>query len=180
MRKFIVAIIVITIACLSIAGCAAPTTTPSPSPATGTAQAQQNTSHNPTLERYLTALEQTTRENYPVKAWQVNWINSTAANLQYTAQNTTTNATVDQNVEVTYFTTTDDATSYFNSLNRTDYALARTVYPPDGAYVRATGSVPTVYYAYQRANTGELLSGITVYRIAQLDNIVWEQTSTLV
>ncbi len=179
MRKFIVAIIVITIACLSIAGCAAPTTTPSPSPATGTAQAQQNTSHNPTLERYLTALEQTTRENYTVKAWQVNWINSTAANLQYTAQNKTTNATVDQNVEVTYFTTTDDATSYFNSLNRTGYALVRTVYPSNGAYVRATGSVPAVYYAYQRA-TGELLSGITVDRIAQLDNIVWVSTSTLV
>ncbi|MGZ4903037.1 MAG: hypothetical protein ACXV45_08715 [Halobacteriota archaeon] len=181
MRKIIVAIVVIAIASLSVAGCTSPMSTPSPSPsqATSTAQAQQNTSHNPTLARYITALEQVARENFTVNAWNVSWNNSTAVEYQYTAQNKTTNATVNQKVEVMYFTSTDDATSYFASLNKTGYALVRTVYPSDGAYVRATGSVPTIYYAYQRA-TGELLQGITVDRIAQLDNIVWVSTSTLV
>jgi hypothetical protein len=181
MRKLIVAVMVIAIACLSVAGCTSPTSSPSPSPsqATSTAQAQQNTSHNPTLERYLTALEQVERENFTVKAWNVSWNNSTAVAYQETAQNKTTNATVSQKVEVLYFISTDEATSYFNSLNKTGYALVRTVYPSNGAYVRATGSAPTLYYAYQRA-TGEPLRDLTVDRIAQLDNILWISTATFV
>ncbi|MGZ4852582.1 MAG: hypothetical protein ACXV3D_05270 [Halobacteriota archaeon] len=173
MKKLTVAIIVIAVASLSVAGCAAPTSTPSPSPSEATTQ------HNASLEAYMAELQKVAAENFTVNAWTVSWINDTAANLEYSAQNKTTNATVNTTSEVMYFTSTDVATDYLNSLNKTNYSIPGTVYLSGDAYQRATGHAPAVYAAYQRT-TGDPLHNLVIDTIEQYDNIVWVGTSMLV
>lgn len=174
LKKATVAVILITIVALAIAGCTSSTNNPSPS------TSQATTLHDAALENYLNALQQTEQQNYTIKAWNVSWKNSTTADLEFTAQKQTTlsNTSIETTVELIHFASPDAATDYINSLNKTGYSLASTVYEQGGAYERARGHAPSVFKEYQR-NNGESFFSVSVDKIAQYDDIVWVSTSKL-
>ncbi len=173
LKKATVAVILIIIVALAIAGCTIPTNNPSPS-------ASQATLHDVALENYLTALQQIEQQNYTIKAWNVSWKNSTTADLEFTAQNQTTvsNATIYTKVELIHFASPDAATDYVNSLNKTGYSLENTTYQQGGAYERARGHAPSIFKEYQ-TNSGESFFRVSVDKIAQYDDIVVVSTSKL-
>lgn len=172
LKKATVAVILITIVALAIAGCTS-STNPSPS-------ASQAPLHDVALENYLTALQQLEQQNYTIKAWNVSWKNSTTADLEFTAQNQTisSNVTINTKVELIHFASPDAATDYVNSLNKTGYSLENTTYQQGGAYERARGHTPSIFKEYQ-TNSGESFFSVSVDKIAQYDDIVVVSTSKL-
>jgi hypothetical protein len=127
------------------------------------------TQYNAFLENYLAAYKnEIYSSSTQVQAWEVDWINSTSARVQYTIK--TPNATVNSDETLTVFPTTQDATNYVNAMNLTAYSLAKTVYS-GGAYQNATGHAPQLYKQYQNN-----ISFYDVQFITQLDNLVSVQT----
>jgi hypothetical protein len=165
MKPLALAVCVTIIAALAISACGCTTTTNSN-------QAASATSHDAFLEHYLATLK---NEIYsvngtPVEAWQLDWINSTSARVQFSIK-PIGNLTLSENGVYTVFPTTQDATNYVNAMDLTAYSLASTNYT-GGAYKNATGHAPQIYKQYQY-NEGSLLAGnASIHRIEQFDNIV--------
>ncbi len=173
-KKATVSVILITIVALATTGCMSPTNNPSASTSQATAL------HDAALENYLNALQQIEQQSYTIKAWNVSWKNSTAAELEFTAQKQTplSNTSINTTVELIHFASPDAATDYINSLNKTDYSLASTVYEQGGAYEHARGHAPSVVKEYEKSN-GESFFSVSVDKIAQYDDIVLVSTSTI-
>jgi hypothetical protein len=161
----IVALIIGTCGCTSSSN----TTTPS---ASSSAAPSATTQPSAFLENYLAAYkaEQYSNTSQFITAWQITGVNSTSANLQWTAQDNSTGQTLNYIITYTLFPTTQDATNYINAMNLTAYSLASTIYT-GGAYQNATGHAPQVYkeYVYEE---GSLLSGnAQLHAIQQADNL---------
>jgi hypothetical protein len=80
------------------------------------------------------------------------------------------------------FPTTQDATNYFNAINKTNYSLAgtSTQHISGGAYLNVTGHAPQIYIHYYGFEGN--ISNISEFRartIVQVDNIVVITTATL-
>jgi hypothetical protein len=175
--KPITAIIVLLLlsASLVVSGCTTSTTSnTNQTPSTSTAAA-----HDAFLEKYLAAYKDTQYSNQSrqVKAWELEWVNSTSAHLQYTVltkPSNYTNLTGAYDVTFTVFSTTQDATNYLNAMNKTDYSLASMVYtdsPGGVAYKNVTGQAPQIYKYYQ-------LDTLSARKeIHQADNIIYVGTT---
>jgi hypothetical protein len=168
-RKLIAIIVLVMVASLSIAGCITNNSNQTPS-ATSSAAIQ----HDAFLETYLAAYKNViyASNSTHVKAWELDWINSTSARLQLTELNKSTNATLAWDAIFKVFPTTQDATNYVNTMNLTAYSLASTEYPSGGAYQNVTGHAPQIYKAYVSNEINR------VHWIEQLDNIVCVYTTT--
>ena len=175
--KPITAIIVLSlvVASLLVAGCStSPTSTTNQTPSASTA------THDTFLEKFLAAYKDTQYSNKSrqIKAYELEWINSTSARLQMTLFTKPTNYTNYTNAydeTFTVFPTSQDATNYVNAINKTNYSLASTVYPDWAgglAYQNATGHAPQTFKAYQQ-NVGFSESKVIVL----VDNIVYEYTA---
>jgi hypothetical protein len=168
----VIIVLSLVVASLLVAGCTNNNNnnqTPSASTAT----------HDAFLEKYLAAYKNVTHsnKNQSYKVWELTWTNSTSARLQYTFLNTTTNATWTYDDTLMVFPTSQDATNYLNSLNKTAYSLASTVYTSGGAYQNVTGHAPEIYksYVWNEGNPFNI-SEYKYHGIDQLDNIIWIST----
>jgi outer membrane murein-binding lipoprotein Lpp len=170
-----IVVLSLVVASLLVAGCTTSTTSNTnntPSATTSTA------THNATLEKYLSTYKNASyaEKNFSVKAWEVTWINSTSANLEYAFLNKTVNRTVSHVVTWTVFPTTQDATNYLNAMNKTAYSLSSTTY--EGViYKNVTGHAPAVYkdYVWNEGNPFSI-SEYKNHEISQLDNIIVTDT----
>ncbi len=167
----VIAVLSLVVASLLVAGCT--TNTTSNTNQTPTSSAATNDAF---LERYLAEDKNVSYANTNLshKAWELTWINSTSARLEYTFFNKTANISFKPPPE-TYivFPTTQDATNYLNAMNKTAYSLISTQYISGGAYQKLTGHTPTVYkeYKWNEGNVN-ILSEYTAHEIAQLDNLI--------
>jgi hypothetical protein len=109
----------------------------------------QATNHDAFLEKYVNQFYNLTQkdQNYTLKAWDVNWLNSTTVNVVRTLENKTSQAVQSDNMTIMHFKSTDDAIAYFSSLNMTGYTLYVNIYP-GGAYQDVTGHAPVPYKVY--------------------------------
>jgi hypothetical protein len=161
--KSIVAIVVLSLIglSLSVAGCTTSNQTPSATPST--------TTHDAFLEKYLAEYKNVTYtetiEN--INAWNLTWINSTSAHLEWT------DGTLNHVETFIKFPTTLDATHYLNTMNLTAYSLCSTQYSAGGVFQKTTGHAPQTYKDYEW-NEGSQ-SNIAEYKyqqITQLDNLL--------
>jgi len=165
-------VLLLVVASLLVAGCS----TTSNTNQTPSASATPSTAtHNATLERFLTEYKNRSnilQNDRTFKAWEVTWINSTSARIEYAWQNKTQNNSYSAVDTFTIFPTTQDATQYLNSMNMTVYSLASTQYT-FGAYQIVTGHAPQVYkqYVWNEGNSLDI-SAFTRHEIIQYGDIV--------
>jgi hypothetical protein len=171
-----IAVLLLLVASLSVAGCTT----------TNNTDTSTTTQHDTLLENYLAAFK--TRSlaalgsNYTTKAWEVTWINSTSARLEYTSLQKSSNLTLNLVGVFTVFPMTQEATKYLNALNKTEYSLTDNTCtgtaPAALAYKDAAGHAPQVCKDYEWMKEGTLSSGSDYreYHIYQLDNIILQAT----
>jgi hypothetical protein len=172
--KSITAITVLSlvVASLLVVGCITPTdnTTTNQTASAGTA------THDALLERYLATSKNVSYgdKNLSVRAWNLTWVNGTSAHLQRTLFDKVTNLTLNYEDTLSVFRTPQNATNYFNAINKTASTVANTVYPSGGAYQKATDHAPQSYKDYIWSEGSQNLSESKIHNISQLDNIVIE------
>jgi len=167
--KSITAIIVLSlvVASLLVSGCTTSTTNQTPSASAAT--------HNASLESYLAGVKNVSYadKDTSYKAWEVTWINSTSARLEDTSLNKSLNTTWNEVATYTIFPTTQDATNYLNTLNKTAYSLASTDPSDATGYQSVTGHAPQTYIYYQWNEGNQFnISEYKAHAILQFDNIV--------
>jgi hypothetical protein len=136
------------VAALLVGGCTTSTTNQTPSASAAT--------HDAFLEKFLAAYKDTQYSNSSrqIKAYELDWINSTSARVQNTylwKPSNYTNSTEAHDITFIVFPTTQDTTNYVNAMNKTAYSLASTQYgdSPGGlAYQNVTGHAPQLFKAY--------------------------------
>ena len=146
----------------------------------GCTSSTNNTSagqHDAFLEKYLAAYQTEVKGNATFSAWEVTWVNSTAATVHFAFGNSAGNRTASTNVSMVRFQSVPEATSYVNGLSKTGYALVTTVYDLNDPYEHVAGHAPTIYKEYEKS-TGESLGNTTIYRIIQMDGLVENYTIT--
>jgi outer membrane murein-binding lipoprotein Lpp len=182
--KPIVAITVLSlvVASLLVAGCTTSTT----SNTNQTSSATSSTAtHDALLEKLLAEYKNQEDKNssLSMKAWEVEWINSTSARLQETAVVKPSNTTISYDITYMVFPTSQDATQYLNAMNKTAYSLATTLYrdsPTALAYQNATGHAPQIFKKYQWNERNSLnISEFKLHEILQADNIVVVDTAKI-
>ena len=164
---FAACITIIAALLIGTCGCTSSNQTSNQTPiASQSAAAQQNT----LLQNYLAAYKNQvySNNNLQITRWELDWVNNTAATLQLTELNKTSNQTTRVNATYEVFPTTQDATNYVNAMNLTGFSLS-TVYPGAGAYQNATGHAPQTYKQY------ELDDGNQHIVITQIDNLITDQ-----
>jgi uncharacterized protein (UPF0333 family) len=161
----VITVLLLVVVALLVSGC---TTTPTST--TNQTPSAITEAHNATLENIFTAYKNQvdTNKNISVKAWELTWINSTSAHLEWAQLNKSTNATYNVVENFMIFPTTQDATSYLNTMNKTAYSLASTVYEK-GFYQTATGHSAQTYKQYGW-NEGNPFS-ISEYKYHQLEQV---------
>jgi hypothetical protein len=175
--KPITAIIVLSlvVASLLVAGCTTSTTNQTPTASTTPSTA----THDAFLDKFLGAFKTRSEadKNFSTKAWEVTWSSSTSARLEWTVETTSsTNHTANTVMQVTKFSTSQDATNYLNAMNKTDYSLASNICSggsSGGAYQDVTGHAPQICKDYKRSEGDP--NSFTEYReyhIFQLDNLI--------
>ena len=130
-------------------------------------------SHDATVEKFVSETHNELLKNYSLQAWDVKWLNSTMVNMTFSVKINapSTVVTLDQSKIIVRFKSTDDATAYLNSLNRTGYEQSNDAYP-GGFYDKVVGHNPTIFKMYQKQSDSK------IYSLAQLDDtIVFAETS---
>jgi hypothetical protein len=168
-----IVVLLLVVASLLVSGCTTQTdnTATNQTPITTTSTA----THDAFLEKYLAAYKNTSyaNKNTSIKAWEVTWINSTSARLEWTVFGNSTNGTYNYQETYLVFPTTQDATNYLNATKKTAYSLVNTIYPSGGAYRNLTGNAPQIYKLYQWNEGNPInISEYMYHQISQLDNIV--------
>ena len=141
--------------------------------------------HDATLEKLVDAYKREIYENASttVRAWDVTWNNATSVTTLFTVETSGNNssfgfgATISVNDTVRIFPTTQNATNFLNTFDKTNYSLRSTDYtsdPTSEAYHNATGHYPSVYKAYSYTESGTLGVSMTEYAVTQYDNIINE------
>ena len=176
----VIAVLLLVVASLLVSGCidttpSFPMVTPTP-----TASATPSTAtHDALLEKYLAENKNISYADSGehIRAYELEWINSTTAHLLRSYQNTSTDETWSYDDTYVVFPTSQDATNYLNAINKTAYRLASTQYPSEGAYLTATGHAPQIYkqYVWNEGNPFNI-SEYTGHAITQLDNIIATDT----
>jgi hypothetical protein len=150
------------------AGCTTTTTNQTSTFTPSTTAATSAASRDAFLEKYVNQLYNNVQKDYryTLKAWDVNWLNSTTVHVVLTFENKTSQEVVNENMTIMHFKSTDDATAYFNSLNKTGFTLYRNIYK-GGVYQDVTGHAPVPYkqylkeiIAYKQSSWQELLGDI--------------------
>ena len=181
MRSIKIAVLLLVVAALLVAGCT--TSTTNTTNQTPRASATPSTStHDAFLEKMLAEAETNTHssKDMELKAWELTWINDTSARVQYTALNKSINTTYAADVTYIVFPTSQDATQYLNAMNKTEYSLASSIYPSVGAYKNATGHAPKIYKQYEWSEGSILdLSQYKLHQITQADNIIQISTAKI-
>jgi len=158
-----IAVLLLMVASLLIAGC---TTSPTSSTIT----------HDAFLEKYVATYKNVSYSDSSryIKAWNLAWINSTSACLQYTYFNNSDNTAWDYDEIIIVFPMSQAATQYLDAMNKTAYTLCSTEYAGGGAYQEITGHAPQIYkdYTYNEGNPLNT-SEYRLHEIVQLDNIVF-------
>jgi ABC-type uncharacterized transport system auxiliary subunit len=166
-----ITVLLLVVASLLVAGCTtntANTTNQSPSTTPSTA------THDAFLENFLAKVENNTHssKDMVLKAWELTWINSTSARVQYAGLNKSINRTISVDATYTVFPTTQDASNYLNAMNKTEYSLASTI-PTNDVYQNATGHAPQIYKNYEWGEGNTLnLAQAKLHEISQEDNLV--------
>ena len=152
-----------------VAGCTTNTTNQ-----TATSTPSTAASHDAFLEKYVSQYYNYTQKNYTLKAWDVNWLNSTTVNVVSTIENKTSQGVSSENMTIMHFKSTDDATAYFNKLNITGYTLYQNIYS-GGVYQDVTGHKPVPYKEYMK----ELSAKQSSLRILLGDIVIIEESTLL-
>jgi hypothetical protein len=165
----VIAVLLLVVASFLVSGCTSNTTNQTTSTTPNAA------THDAFLESYLAGDKNMSYadKNYTQKAWEVTWINSTSARLEQTYQNKSTNKTTNEVGTYIIFPTTQAATNYLNSLNKTAYSLANTLNSSATGYKTITGHFPQTYKYYEW-NEGNPFN-ISEYKqhyIVQFDNLI--------
>jgi len=165
-------VLLLVFASLLVAGCTTSNTSQSPSPTSTvspSAASSAATQHDAFLETFLAQYKDEVYSNssFNVTAWDLEWLYSTSARLEYTYLCQTTSYNYVQTYVV--FPTTQDATGYLNAMNKTEYSLVSTQYPAGGAYEKASGHAPELYkhYVWTEGNP----SNISEYRLHFIDQV---------
>jgi hypothetical protein len=183
-----IAVLLLVVASLLVAGCTTSTTsntnqTPSATSSTAT--------HDAFLVKFIDAFKNRvySDKNYSIKAWDLTWINGTSARVELTMQgNTTTTANYTANMVITCtaFPTSQDATNHLNTMNKTGYSLVTSQCSNSsssasgGAYQDASGHAPQICKDYERSEgNSSSISEYREYHIYQLDNLIIEATLKL-
>ena len=176
MMKKIVAITALVLVVCTIAGCTTTNNT-NQTPSTASSAATQ---HDASLENMLATLKgrEYANSGRDIKAWDLQWINSTSAHLQWTWVVKSSNYTYSSEITYTVFPTTEEATNYLNTLNKTAYTLNSTQPPSGGLYQNATGHAPQLFkqYVWNEGNQSNV-SEYRFHQIEQADNFALVQTS---
>ncbi len=131
-------------------------------------------SHDATVEKFVNETHNELVKNFSLQAWDVKWVNSTMVNMTYRVKinAASTVVTVDQSKIIVRLKSTDEATAYLNSLDRTGYEQSNEAYPGGGFYDKVVGHNPTIFRMYQKQSDSK------VYSLAQLDDtILFAETS---
>jgi hypothetical protein len=175
-KKLLAIIAIVIVASLSVAGCTTTSNTTN-----NTNQTTSAAAHNAFLEKYFATYKNilSSDTSMSLQAWEVTWINSTSARIQWAALNTTTNVTEAWVETIMLFPTIQGATNYVNATDLTNYSLANTVYSA-GAYQNVTGHAPQIDrdYVWNEGNPSNI-SEYRFHEINQLDNTVWLSTKTV-
>jgi hypothetical protein len=183
-----IVVLLLMVSLISVAGCTSSSPTPTPTakatvtvtatPKATTTPTSSTATHDSFLEKYLAAEKtvQDSRSSERIDVWDVTWINSTSARLEYIVHNKTmSNIGMSGNMTYIAFPTTQDATKYLNAMNKTGYSLASTVWESSGLYEKVTGHAPQIYKEY------EWKEGFSIqHRIYQTDNLIVVNTAKLV
>jgi len=176
----VITVLSLVIASLLISGCTTSTTSTTSNTNQTPSATSSTTTHDAFLENYLAAYKNATNtSNRHIKAWELTWINSTSARVEWTALNKTTNTTANYVDTISVFPKSEAATQYLNATNKTAYSLVSTQYQ-SGAYKDLTGHAPQIYEKYEW-NEGDPsnISAYTYHGIIQLDNIVFVTTGKI-
>ncbi len=175
-RKLLAIMVLVMVASLSVAGCTSNTNNTATSP---------SSTHDALLEKLVNASKQYVYGNASntVQAWDVTWNNGTSVTILETVKinSNGTNVTASSNATVMSFPTTQDATNYLNSFDKTNYSLTSTNYTSDSGthvYSNVTGHDPSVYKDYSYTE-GSILSSLKEHEIIQLDNFIEMATVTV-
>jgi archaellin len=125
-------------------------------------------SHDTTVEKFVNETHNELVKNYSLQAWDVKWLNSTMVNMTYSVKINapSTVVTLDQSKIIVRLKSTDEATAYLSSLNRTGYKQINEAYPGGGFYDKVVGHNPTIFRMYQKQSDSKL------YSLAQLDDTI--------
>jgi hypothetical protein len=174
MKKLAIIIAFVLVVC-TVAGCTTTNNT-NQTPITTSSAATQ---HDASLENFFATLKgrEYANSGLQIKAWDLEWINSTSARLQWTWVVKRSNFTWNEDATHTVFPTTQDATDYIISLNKTAYILNSTQPPSGGAYQNATGHAPQIFkkYVWTEGNQSNI-SEYRIHEIEQADNFVLVHT----
>jgi hypothetical protein len=134
------------------------------------------------LEKIVDAYKNNTYsdKNATIRAWEVTWINSTAARVQVAIHSGSINRTFSADSTFILFPTTQDATNYLNAMNKTAYSLASTTYPSGSYYHKAVGHAPQTFKSYEWMEGSALdISAFRIHRIEQSDDLIVTYTAKL-
>jgi hypothetical protein len=167
-----IVVLLLVVVSLLVSGCSTNTNNQTPSVAPSTA------THDAFLEQILAAYKDTQYSNSSrqIKAYELDWINSTSTRLQntfLTKPSIYSNITTANDLTFTVFPTSQDATQYLNAMNKTAYSLASTLYidfPGGLAYKNVTCHSPSIFKSYQWNVDA------TAHQITQVENIVYVGT----
>ncbi len=153
-----------------VAGCTSPlSNNASPTPSTATSQPSE---HDAFLSQFVSSLYGEFKNNTTVISWDVKWQNGTTVNVQL-EYNLTATTSVHDNQTIIRFKTTDDATNYVQSLNKSGYVLTTNVTSLQyKAYQLVARHAPTVHEQYTKI----AIQNPAYDSIKQIDNIVTLET----
>jgi len=176
----VIAVLLLVVASLSAAGCTTSTTSNTNQTSSATSSAA---THDAFLEKFLTTYKTLEYANSSEKytAWELEWINSTSAHLQ--TSEIIKNTTFGDDYTYMVFATSQDATNYINTMNKTAYSIDTTNYrdsPNAVAYQNATGQAPHTFKRYVWNEGNQLnISEYKNHQLLQIDNIVLISTTKI-
>jgi hypothetical protein len=179
----IISVIFLVVASLLVAGCTTSTTnTTDQTPSASATPSTSTATHDAFLEKYIAEDKNTTSDYFGnLSSWKVTWINGTSARVEWVVVNKTGNQTATTTMNDTYilFQTTQDATQYFNAMNKTGYNITSSTNYSQGTYKTVTGSAPAVFTAYSRFGEVQNYS-MPASSIRQQDKLIEILTGTIV
>lgn len=160
-------------ASLMISGCTNNTNT------TNTATTSPS-AHDALLEKYVNVTQtgEYSNKSREVVAWLVTWNNDTSVTILHTVRFRNDNSSVSYNITLIKFQSTQDATNYLKSLDKSGYSLISTSFKtsdvPNLRYI--TGHDPSVYVEYQKTEGSVFDLTYKGTWLTQYDNIIYIQS----
>ena len=170
-----VAVLLLVVTSLSVAGCTNNTT--------NTATSPSPQAHDATLEKYVNVTKQAEYGNKTkeILAWLVTWNNDSSVTILETVKNRTDNSSVSGNTTLINFQSNQDATNYLNAFDKSDYSLISTSFKTSDAPTlsNVTGHVPSVYAEYIKTEGSIFDLTYKATLLMQYDTIIVIQSAKL-